>query len=96
MSEVLTFKFNGTELEASADGRTVWVNSHRCLARFGRNLREFYYDEFGGSSVIHKEEPVWQDWASFCDEVFKHWKVRIPEHLVPNYIKKPNSPFMIG
>lgn len=88
--------YEGKDFEVSSDGRTVWVNTVVCMARFcpvSREYAEVHAEEsysgfeYEEGSVAHPEEgPSLADWTKFMDGVKGRWGIVIgPEHT-PLYI----------
>lgn len=72
-----------------SDSRTVWVNEGgRCIARFGKGLREFLMDTRTPEVTKHSEEgPTIQDWNDFVIVVEGYTKGKVDPGHRPKYIR---------
>ena len=67
-----------TDVEITTDGRTVWVNTWRCLGRFTANMAEVM--NIPGGWRDH--DP---DWAKWVDAMKAFHGVTVPEKYRPDW-----------
>lgn len=72
--------------EVVSDGRSVWVNSHRCLARFCPISFELFLDDPRKDVVVRATEDRLADWENFKTMVFKKYQVVVADRHRPTYI----------
>jgi len=83
---------NHGEIMVSSDGRIVWVNSDRCIARFSPVSYEVIKNDMKRCVDVFKDNgkekiPTIKDWNKFKEDVKNEYNIHITDDHKPYYVK---------